>query len=145
MAFSDLPWPTRMAMMGEEAETKFEETHDDWVRMGFNLPPWGAAFATLPLALRNIPDYMQIDRFVECQGIGRNGLKVKIEKLTALAFWQTLLPVHLFIWSRDREQWCTIPVDELMRIAGSEKASLGAYWEGRKPYLRFTPSVLPWQ
>lgn len=143
MAFSDLSWPQRKALMGHEAEDQFETVHDDWVRMGFDSPPWGS-IQHLPIQLRNIPDYIQRDRFVECQGIGRNGLKLKIEKLAALQFWEMMLPVHFFIWSTDRQDYCEIPLTDLVRLAGSEKAQLGAYSEGRKPYLRFTPSVLPW-
>lgn len=144
MGFSDLSWPQRLEAMGDETEGIFEETYpDSFIRFGFNRPPF--SIAKMPLQLRYMPDYLHAGtRFVECQGIGAGGLKVKIEKLMALQHWDLLLPVHFFIWSRPKEMIAEFTIKELLQIAGKEQASLGAYSDGKKPYLRFTPGVLPW-
>ena len=144
MAFSDLNWNQRFESMGDETEGIFEEMYpEQYVRFGFNRPPF--SIAKMPLQLRYAPDYIEGGiRFVECQGIGAAGLKVKIEKLMALQHWDLMLPVHFFIWSRPKEMVTEFTLKELLKYAGQEKASLGAYTEG-KPYLRFTPGVFQWK
>jgi len=142
MAFSDLSWKQRFEEMGDEAEGMFEKAYpEQFVRMGFNRPPF--SIAKMPMQLRYTPDYCMEDRFVEVQGIGKAGLKVKIEKLMGLQGWDALLPVYFFVWSRDKQKYTEFTLKELMKYTIGEKASLEAYAEG-KPYLRYTPGVFKW-
>ena len=142
MGFSDRDWPYRFEAMGDEAEAKFEETYpDSFIRMGLNRPPF--TVAGMPLNIRAMPDYLhQGLRFVEVQGIGADGIKIKVEKLMALNFWDAQLPVHFFIWSRPREAIAELTLKEILDLTGAH-GTKGDY-DGRKPYLRLTPGVLPW-
>ncbi len=138
-------WSQRMTSgMGDQAEGVYEEVYgDESERFGFNLPRF--PIRNIPPILRYAPDYIHGTapaRFVEVQGFS-TALKVKIEKIGGLFHWQTHLPVHLFFYSSLKDDYCEIELNDFLKLAG-QKATLSSYDEGSKPYLRFTPGVLPW-
>ena len=142
--FHQTPWAQRFTQMGDQAEAVYEEVYgEESERFGFNRPRF--PIINLPSALRYAPDYIHGQapaRFVEVQGFSKS-LKVKVEKLIGLGYWQTLLPVDLFFYSSDRDDHCEISLQGFLKLAG-EHATKGTYEDGSKPYLRLTPGVLPW-
>lgn len=88
----------RFGAMGDEAESRFEETYKGgFVRFGLNRPP--VQMSKLPPLIRYSPDYLTSQGFVECQGVGKDRqLKVKVEKGLALQQWHSLFAVRFFIW-----------------------------------------------
>src|SRR3990167_4517829 len=72
------------------------------IRFGFNRPDF-AKFYNLPLALKHMPDRLievgNDHYFVEVKGCGQDALiKIKKEDLTALGFWNNLLPVNFAVY-----------------------------------------------
>tara|TARA_Y100001951_G_scaffold104590_1_gene116684 strand:+ start:2083 stop:2547 length:465 start_codon:yes stop_codon:yes gene_type:complete len=141
--FSDLPFSQRMEKMGDEAEGVFEQVHDKWARYGFDRPPF--TIQNLPLAVRYSPDYVQENpmRFVEVLGMGRNGLKLKLEKIRALSWWNMVMPVWLFAWSSHKQEHTELPLDLLLTIIDRNDVPLGKFREG-KTYFNVRSSLLPW-
>lgn len=144
MGFHEQNYPQRTSRWGHQAEAVYESVYgDESERFGFNQPRWGS-IAHVPILLRSMPDYIHRgDRLVEVQGFGRDGVRIKIDKIAGLFHWNNYLPVDLFLYSSDRDNWCELGIADVMRLAG-EHATLGTYREGNKPYLRLTPGVLPW-
>jgi len=139
--FSDLSWDQRYGAMGDEAEGAFEERTDGWARLGFNKPPF--SIQTLPLFLRYTPDYVTVNTLIEVMGCGKNGLKLKQEKLSALTMWDGQMPVWLWIWSTPKQEYAFIPLKTIMKLIDKGDATPGSFREG-KAYYGFKPSLFPW-
>ena len=92
----------RFLSMGDEAESQFEAHNIQWARFGFNRPEGMTKFHYLPHVIRYTPDYVQADptRLVEVMGMGRTPLKIKMEKIAAMQWWDGLeAPLYLWVWS----------------------------------------------
>jgi len=141
--FHQKPFEQRMAEMGDEAEGEFEARHDNVARFGFNRPPF--TIQHLPLTIRYTPDFIQSSpqQFVETVGMGKNGLKFKLEKLIALSWWDQAMPVLIWAWSTPRQNWSSLYVSELQRIIEKEEVPVGYFREG-KAYFQIRPSLLTW-
>lgn len=142
--FNEQSFPQRLATMGDEAEGEYERHNTHWVRYGLNRPEFPVHH--LPDVIRYTPDYLQgspNQRLVEVLGTGRNGVKLKLEKITALAVWNTLMPVWLWIWSTPKQDFTEILYDDLVRIINKEDVPLGKFSEG-KAYFNVRPSLLRW-
>ena len=144
MSFHQQSWNNRKQSMGAEAEGIFEQVHEDWARTGLNLPPFKVN--KLPLIIRNQPDYIMEDCYWEVQGCGKAGLRVKVEKLRAMTFWDEQHPLHFFIWSTPRQQYAELSFQELLKIIDRGDANYERYEEGAgKALYRITPSKFDWQ
>jgi len=141
--FNELPFAQRMEKMGDEAEGVFEAAHTEWARFGFDRPPF--SIQNMPLVIRYSPDYVQETpmRFVEVLGIGRNGLKFKLEKLRALSWWDVAMPVWLFVWSSHRQQHVELSLSELVRVIDKNEVPIDRFREG-KTFFQIRSSLLPW-
>lgn len=124
--------------MGDEAEQKFEEVHDEstWVRFGFNRPPF--RMTNLSSFIRHTPDYVtKQGALVECMGMGRDGvLKLKLEKYEALMEWNRKQPVVLFVWNSAEGIYLTVYWDELKLLVSRARRDAGvrAFNDGNEYY-----------
>jgi hypothetical protein len=143
MAFHELPFHVRMEKMGDEAEGEFENATKSWARFGFNRPPF--TIQNLPLVIRYSPDYIHSNpqRLIEVVGMGKKGLRLKLEKIRALTWWDTVMPTHLWVWSTPRQQHCEIPLKDLMKLIDKNDVPLYRFSEG-KAYFQIRPSLFPW-
>lgn len=141
--FHQKPFEERMASMGDEAEGEFEARYDNVARFGFNRPPF--SIQNLPLHIRYAPDFIQAapQQFVETVGMGKNGLKFKLEKLIALSWWDQTLPVVIWVWSTPRQAYTELYLSELQRLIERQEVPVGYFREG-KAYFQIRPSLLPW-
>lgn len=98
MSFHQQSFTQRFGTMGDPAEAAFDLVYPKHHKLGLNRPPF--YMGGMPAPMRYTPDRMLRDRFVECMGIGRDGLlKLKDEKLDALYEWRAIGPVHLFVYN----------------------------------------------
>jgi hypothetical protein len=110
-------WLARRNIMGDTAEQKYESINDSlgikYVRYGLSRPPFRVI--SLPRFIRYTPDYLQADRLVEVQGIGRDAiLKLKVDKHAALLAWNDMvLPVEMWVWDSHRSKYAVMPLVEL--------------------------------
>ncbi len=134
----------RYTQMGDEAESHFEKNNTAWVRYGLNRPDFQVH--RLPHHIRYTPDYLQGDpvRLVEVMGMGRTPLKIKLEKLAALQWWDASgIDVWLWIWSSTRENFAELKYRDMMNIINKEDAPLGKFPEG-KAFFNVSSKLLPW-
>lgn len=142
MSWHNQPWHLRRNIMGDTAETKFEETHDSlgikYVRYGLNRPPFKVI--TLPRFIRYAPDYLMADRLVEVQGIGRSAeLRLKVDKYAALMAWNDMvLNVDLWVWDSHRIRYSQTP---LVDIATT---NVGTFDDGKTFYRIPRADLGPW-
>ena len=131
--------------MGDEAEANFERLNTNWIRFGFNRPDV-AKFYQISPNIRAAPDYIQSDpaRLVEVMGMGAKPLKLKLEKLTALNWWNSSgMDVWLWVWSSTRQAHAQIRYADLMLLINKNDVSLGNFHEGKK-YLSISSKLLDW-
>jgi hypothetical protein len=136
------PWHVRQYTLGDTAEKKYEDIHDSlgikYYRYGLSRPPFKVI--SLPRFLRYTPDYLQADRLIEVQGIGRDGiLKIKSDKYSALMAWNDMvLPVEMWVWDSHRAKYATKPLREI------PLTEMGVFNDG-KPYYAIARGLLgPW-
>lgn len=124
--------------MGDEAEGVFEATAKrGFVRYGLNRPP--ISMKDLPPMVRYTPDYLQGDRLVEVQGVGKDRtIKLKVDKYASLYQWNQVFPTYLFVWDNVDSTYCELPIDGFP-IHLSE---LGSFPEG-KPYFAVNVADIP--
>tara|TARA_R100000458_G_C8261127_1_gene236618 strand:- start:888 stop:1337 length:450 start_codon:yes stop_codon:yes gene_type:complete len=142
--FNEQSFPQRMERMGDEAEGEFERHNANWLRYGFNRPDF--PIYVFPNTIRYTPDYIQggpEPRLVEVLGMGRNGLKLKLEKINALAVWNSFMPVWFWMWSTPKQDFSEMRYQDLVRIINKEDVPLGKFSEG-KAYFNIRPSLLTW-
>ena len=134
----------RYAHMGDEAESAFEERNEAWGRYGLNRPPFH--IHKMPLGVRYTPDYLQgtPQRLVEVMGMGKTPLKVKLEKISALSWWDhSGMDLYLWIWSSTRQNFAELKYSEMLNIINKEDAPLGKFPEG-KAFFSISSKLLPW-
>lgn len=132
--FRDRTWKSRFGAMGDEAELAFErycqDTNRNYVRFGLNRPP--LAVGMLPTRIRYTPDYLTTHAFVECQGFGRDQkIKLKLEKLNSLLWWQDVHPVELFLWDSKHERHAIVSVRRFLELLDGAKGTLNTFQEGK--------------
>ena len=116
MSFKDQNWHTRLAGLGDLAESAFEtwaaENHRvNVVRYGLCRPP--ISVGKLPEMVRYTPDYLSVDCLWEVQGCGSdNTIKLKLDKLEALRQWDQIHPVRLWFWNSKLGQHWEFPLSE---------------------------------
>lgn len=135
----------RFHAMGDEAESNFEARNENYIRFGFNRPNV-AKFYQLPATVRYAPDYIQSDpaRFVEVVGMGAKPLKLKLEKIAALQWWNCSgLDVWLWVWSSTRQTHAEIMYSDLLALINKNDVTLGSFQEGKK-YLSISSKLLDW-
>ena len=108
--FENAKFDNRLKDLGDTSEGKFEEWATKhgvpFVRMGFNRPPF-ERFYKFPEELRLMPDYAvegSGPAMVEVKGCGKEGLKVKLESIRVMEFWDTMIDVRIFIFNSARPQ-----------------------------------------
>lgn len=113
--FYEQTWANRMGRLGDEAEGKFDEIATAGVApFGLNRPPIN--LTKVPAEIRYMPDRLQHDRLVECMGVHEDAiLKLKVEKLEALLWWNELFPVVLFVWDSHLRAWTIQSIEEINR------------------------------
>lgn len=125
-------------MLGDPAEQAFLERHPKAHRLGLCRPSF--SMSGMPYTMRYTPDFMLRDRLVECMGIATGGqgtLKVKLEKLAALRFWETIGAVHLWVWDSSTDKCWDAPLhlwEQACWAHGSKEFfpdNNKAYWELR--------------
>lgn len=105
MSFHEQSFAARFGTMGDTAEAIFDEvcghkTHE----LGLNRPNF--SMREMTPQMRYTPDRLTADAFVECMGIGRDGiLKIKDEKIEALTAWRELGPVKLFVYDQKNHSY----------------------------------------
>ena len=103
-------------------------------------------FHYLPHVIRFTPDYIQADpsRLVEVVGMGKTPLKLKVEKLAAMQWWDgTGAPVWFWVWSSTRQNYAEISFRDMMTLINKNDVPLGNFHEGKK-YFSISSKLLPW-
>ena len=116
VSFHERTFANRFGAMGDEAESVFEATHPaGYVRFGLNRPP--LHMASLPVRVRYAPDYLTSKGFVEVKGCGRDQrLKVKLENLNALHYWNQLFTTSVFVWDSSKKRHTTFTIKQLQKV-----------------------------
>ena len=139
--FHEAPFAQRYAIMGDIAESVFEDVEPKHHRLGYNRPPFYVA--NLPLMLRNLLDYMIKEGLVEVMGIGKDKtLKLKVEKLRSLLNWQLIANVELFVYDSHRKQYWRAPITE-WELACAEYATMDRFPDDLRPYYRLNSDNFP--
>jgi hypothetical protein len=130
--------------MGDQAETAFEDvmvtTKRGYVRWGLNRPPLKVGM--LPKRIRYAPDYLTTKSFVEVQGFGNDQLlKLKVEKLDCMAWWNTVHPVELFVWDSKNERYWFVSCERLAELRDNRLVTLDWFPEG-KAFFAYKAEVL---
>ena len=58
-------------------------------------------------------------------------LKFKIDKLAALADWNEIMPVYLFVWDRKRRRYAEFDLGTLIKWYIGKKGERGTFPEGK--------------
>lgn len=140
MSFKDRPWAERALGLGDIAESKFEEVAEFKLRLSFErfgLQRPRLAVQKLPKRIRYMPDYLMSDKFVEVQGFGRDQtLKIKLDKMNVLHFWNAVHPLEMFVYDSHQDRWTFITLAALDGLLDDGKATLSSFPE-RKSYFAF--------
>lgn len=70
-----------------------------------------------PATLRALPDFATATSFVEVQGSLGGDVRVKLQKVNALEFWDGLLPVLFFVWDSRNRRYAMVPLADLITLA----------------------------
>lgn len=128
MSFAKQPFSQRFAVMGDMAETAFEEwaVNNDVIfeRYGLNRPKF-KSFYRLPEFIRITPDYIAEEThkagtkkyLVECKGTGGRVLKIKFGYLEALDAWHNYLNLKFFVHDSNNHEDYMVPFNDLVALA----------------------------
>ena len=76
--------------------------------------------------------------------MGKTALKLKLEKISALSWWdQWGMDLYFWIWSSTRQNFAELKYSEMLNIINKEDAPLGKFPEG-KAYFSISPKLIPW-
>lgn len=122
--FCQLPYEKRYKIAGEIAENAFERYCDKrglkYVRYGLTRSSF-KRFHLLPAQIRMTPDYLvetPTKHFqVEVKGCGRNPLKIKERSIEAMAEWNKLMPLRVFVYNSVRGEAAWISFKRLLKFA----------------------------
>lgn len=120
-AFNQQNWKARKAYLGHTSENAFEQY---CTKEGILFEHFGQNqesfldYKVLSVYLRTRPDYIcqrgNESFFVEVKGVGRDGiLKIKLESIVGIPFWDTLLPVKIFVYDSSRKKCSFFPFSNL--------------------------------
>lgn len=130
MTFYKQPPSARMSTPNE-SEQVFDKLNPNSAPWGIDHPPIDVG--SLPALVRFAPDRLKSGGFVECKGVGKDGIvKVKMEQLYALQFWHMLLPVTIFIWNSFRKQHAELSLKTFMD-ACQEHGTIQQFPDNNKP------------
>lgn len=134
MSFHSKPWGHRVGRLGDEAERRCEEHLDELgrglIRTGLNRPPLHVA--SLPNAIRHLPDFLTTHGWVEAKGVGRDRvLKIKVEDFIAWGFWAILHPVEIFVWDSHASRGTLHPLESVVGWVNDERTTLERFPEGK--------------
>jgi hypothetical protein len=144
MSFRDQSWNARFEKMGDQAEDAFElvmrKEKRGFLRYGLNRPP--LQVHKLPLRIRYQPDYLTTKCLVECQGFGNDQvLKLKVEKLDCMQWWNTVHPLELFVWDSKNERHWFVSMEKLAELRDHAYVRLDWFPEN-KAYFAIAAEVL---
>ena len=140
-SFHQSPFHVRFGAMGDVAESVFENVYPNNHRLGLNRP--NLHTQSLPYIMRFLPDYLTVDGMVEVMGVGRDKtLKFKIEKMNALARWQTMAPVSLFVYDSSKKRWWCAPL-EMWQEACIKSGTVDHFDDNKKAYVRLLTDDFP--
>lgn len=113
LTFKDRPWHQRVQRLGDEAETIFEQwaarNNIGFHRSGINRPPFNVG--KLPTMVSYTPDYLTDGGYIEVQGSGKGRqVKIKNDKLDALASWDLIFKTQMFLWDNVTRQVTLVPL-----------------------------------
>lgn len=148
MSFHQRSFKTRFGTMGDPAEAAFDLVYPKHHKLGLNRPPFFMGGMNLPM--RYTPDRMLRDRFVECMGIGRDRLlKLKTEKVDALAVWTLIGPVDLFVFDQKLGTYHQAPIGDWQGHLEAH-GNARTFENDKKPYIELhvdhfpsPPTLLP--
>lgn len=146
-SFHEQTFATRHGQMGDQAEAACEAVYNGRLhRLGLNriwLNGKNLTLRYMTLGQRYTPDFLALDAFVECMGIGRDQtLKIKTEKLDALRDWDEYIgPVRLFVYDSKNGRYWDDQVDNWNQQI-CQHASRGTFSEG-KPYHALLADFFP--
>lgn len=135
-SFRDQDFQARFAGMGDKAEREFERVMREdrrlgFVRTGLERPP--IQVHRLPKHVRYLPDYLTSRCWVEVQGFGQDQIvKVKLDKLEALAWWNQEHPVELFLYDSHNHRWGQYPLALVQALTAH--AEIRQFHEGKHYY-----------
>jgi hypothetical protein len=140
LKYSSQPWESRLGTLGDPAETEFEARSKlGFVRIGLKRPP--IRVRDLHPYVRQLPDYLTTNGWVEVMGMGEDGiLKLKVIKLEALNFWGLLMPLTLWVWDSHKKRYAKVSLERLNDLAVSAK--IGFFPEGTPYYELRIPEAL---
>jgi hypothetical protein len=147
LAFHEQSFADRQAGMGDLAEDAFKLWAD---RQGFAYADWGLKrppfkrFWNLPALVKVAPDYVCEGKrhfFVECKGKGKGALKIKLESLAGLDWWNDQMTVWFFVNDSVEKQYAFLPYRAMQDICYS--SPIRRFHDG-KHYYHIKPSRLTW-
>lgn len=143
MAYHEMPFSARFGVLGDEAEGHFERIcTNPTERWGLVRPK--LHMASLPERIREAPDYLLSNRFVEVKGMGRDDiLKLKVSSYQSLNWWDHTHPVHLWIWSSHRWAYADHPIIEIRAMIDGGEVELATFHDG-KAYFAIPGRLLNW-
>jgi hypothetical protein len=135
MSFHSQSFAKRFLEMGDTAEQAYlDHVNPKAHRFGHNRPALDVR--NMPIVLRSAPDLCDERRFVECIGIGRDQtVKTRLDKCNALAVWQAIAPVVIFVWDSVRKRYFITPHDEFIELC-HRHGELDYFNDNGKPFWR---------
>jgi hypothetical protein len=136
MSYRNGSWSARKDKLGDEAEGKFMEwcERNDVVYERFGFDHSELDVAHLPRRIRYRPDFLTNKKLVECIGLGRDQkAKLAIYKWNVLEYWNTVHPVDLYVWDRQKKRETFVPLETWDRLVDELKADLASFPE-KKAY-----------
>ena len=137
MSYHEQSFKQRLRSMGDEAEHMFEAIAPlgKYVRYGWDRPP--VTMANMAEELRHTPDYYtQVGTLVECAGLGKDGIyKLKLVKYDALAWWNKVQEVNLFLWNSSASEWVLLSWPQVKRLVSkARREGIEAFHDGNEYY-----------
>ena len=133
---------------GHQAEDEFMSRYPKALRYGLDRPELNWGVQRLSLFERYTPDFiMSSPALVEVQGFGKNGLRIKLEKLRALDRWHEIAsPVWFWLYSSARNDELWMPLDAAWELIDRQLVAHENYSDTTrgKAVIRIRPSDLPW-
>lgn len=128
MAFHELSYHKRYALMGAPAEGTFEAVAPlgKFERFGWDKP--AVSLTRMTAMLRHLPDYYSGGFLVEAVGLGKDGqLKLKVGKMQALKKWNDIQPVSFFVWNSHHKRWLLIEWDAMAAVFNDARKRYGLH------------------
>jgi hypothetical protein len=142
--FSSKPWKSRVKPSGPTAESIFLEYAQihgfSCEKYGFDDSPMDN-FYRLPEFIRFTPDFACVGKIpflVECKGAGReNHVKIKEQMLPALAQWDHITSLFIFVCDVSQRLVSLVPFSELERMLRENTYPTGHYPDKGPPKMYY--------